>query len=142
MRILFTLFFGLLVLSSHAQSGILGQWKSMDENTGKPRSIIELTERNGKLYGKVIRIFSQPGEDPDPTCDKCAKDDPRYDKKVIGMEIITALVRNEDTYNGGDILDPETGKVYRCKIWREGENLRVRGYYGPFYRTQTWIKLP
>ena len=102
------------------------------------KSIIEIFERNGKVYGKIVKIFTKV--DPDPICEKCPEDDPRYGKKIIGMEIIRDMKRSGDEYSDGNILDPEAGKVYRCKIWLEGHELKVRGYWGPFYRTQTWKK--
>jgi len=138
---LLLLFLGILTSSSYAQSPVLGKWKSMDDNSGEPKSIVELFERNGKIYGKVVKIFTKPAQDPDPVCDKCSKDDDRFNKKVIGMEIITDLVKNDDSYGGGEILDPEIGRVYRCKIWIEDKTLKVRGYFGPFYRTQTWLRV-
>ena len=103
--------------------------------------MVEIAERDGRLYGKVIKIFSKPGEDPDPVCDKCSRDDARYNKKIIGMEIIKDLKKAGNEYEDGSILDPEEGKVYRCKLWVEGSELKVRGYWGPFYRTQTWRRV-
>ena len=123
-----------------AQTSILGQWKTIDDNTGKDRSVVEITEQNGKFYGKVIRIFSWAGEDPDPVCDKCSPDDSRFNKKVVGMVIIQEMLKDEEEFSGGTILDPKIGKVYRCRIWRDGDELKVRGYLGPFFRTQTWLK--
>jgi uncharacterized protein (DUF2147 family) len=132
----------ILVTLAWAANGqdILGKWKSVDDNSGQPRSIVEISESGGKIYGKVIRLFPQPNEDPDPVCDKCDPSDPRFNKKVIGMEIIRGLSKNGQEYSGGDILDPENGKVYRSKLWLEGKALKVRGYWGPFYRTQTWLR--
>jgi len=60
----------------------------------------------------------------------------------LGMEIIRHMEAEGDEYAGGEILDPEVGRVYRCKLWLEGKNLKVRGYLGPFYRTQTWLRVP
>jgi uncharacterized protein (DUF2147 family) len=117
---------------------ITGKWKTIDDNSGKARSVIEISGRSGKYFGKVVKVFPQPGEDPDPVCDKCADTDPRYKMKVIGMEILKELIKEGDEYTGGHILDPENGKEYRCKIWLEGKILKVRGYWGPFFRTQTW----
>ena len=122
-----------------AQTSILGQWKTIDDNTGKDRSVVEITEQNGKFYGKVIRIFSWAGEDPDPVCDKCSPDDSRFNKKVVGMVIIQEMLKDEEEFSGGTILDPKIGKVYRCRIWRDGDELKVRSYLGPFFRTQTWL---
>jgi len=123
-----------------AQTSIIGKWKSVDDNTGDPRSIVEISEREGKIYGKIIKLFPKPEEDPDPVCDKCSPEDARFNKKIIGMEIIKEMSRDDDEYSGGSILDPEVGKVYRCKVWLEAGKLKVRGYLGPFYRTQTWLK--
>lgn len=123
-----------------ASAQVTGKWKTIDDETGDQKSIVEIFERDGKLYGRITKLFRKPGEDQDPVCDKCEKEDPRYGKKIIGMEIIRGLTASDGEYSGGDILDPNNGKVYRCRIWREGEDLMVRGYWGPFYRTQTWLK--
>ena len=129
----------ILVLSTDVfGQSILGRWKSIDEESGDETSIVEIFEKGGKVYGKIIKIFPKPGEEPDPICKKCDDDDPRYRKKIIGMEIITSMQRESGQYTNGEILDPENGKVYRCKLWMEGSDLKVRGYWGPFYRTQTW----
>lgn len=123
---------------SYAQPSILGKWKTVDE-TGEEKSIIEIYERDGRVYGKVIKIFT--AEDPDPVCNECPEDDPRYRKKIIGMEIIKNMQKDDDTYSQGTILDPQDGKIYRCKLWIEEDGLKVRGYWGPFYRTQTWRRV-
>jgi uncharacterized protein (DUF2147 family) len=124
---------------SFAQTSVIGKWKTVDESTGEEKSIIEIFERNGKVYGKIVKIFTP--EDPDPVCDKCPEDDSRYKKKIIGMEIIKNMQKGEKEYSQGSILDPQDGKIYRCKLWLEGSDLKVRGYWGPFYRTQTWKKV-
>lgn len=139
MKTIFTILFLQIVLSLQAQT-IFGRWKTIDDETGEPRSIVEVFERNGKVYGKVVKLLLKPTEDQDPVCLECDKDDPRYKQKVLGMEIMKDLVRDDDEYAGGEILDPNNGKVYRCKIWLEGKDLKLRGYLGPFYRTQTWVR--
>lgn len=139
MRHLLTAFLILLAAGTlSAQGTILGKWKTIDDNTGEPRSIVELLELEGKVFGRVVKIFPRPNVEPDPVCKKCSPDDPRFNKKIIGMEIIRNLVKAGEEYGGGDILDPENGRVYRSKLWLEGKDLKVRGYWGPFYRTQTW----
>ncbi len=123
-----------------SQESVIGKWKTIDDNTGEARSVVEILETNGLIFGKVVRIFPRPELEPDPICKKCSPDDPRYNKKVIGMEIIRKMEKNGNAYSGGDILDPENGRVYRSKIWVEDGVLKVRGYWGPFYRTQTWLR--
>ncbi len=126
--------------SAIGQDIVIGKWKTIDDSTGEPRSIVDVYERGGKVYGKITKLYRKPGEDPDPVCDDCETDNPRFMKKIIGMEIMEGLVKDDQEYGGGFILDPENGKVYRCKIWVEDNQLKVRGYIGPFYRTQNWLK--
>lgn len=132
------LFLGSIGLS--AQS-IVGTWKTIDDETGKEKSVVEIYEKSGKYYGKVIKLFRGPDEDPDPICDECDKKDPRYNQKVIGMEIIQDMEfdKSDNEYEEGTILDPANGSVYDCKLWVEDGNLKVRGYIMFLYRTQTWL---
>jgi len=136
MKLVIPLLFSTIL--SYGQTSVLGKWKTVDES-GEEKSIIEIFERNDKVYGKIVRIFTQ--EDPDPICEQCPSDDPRFGKKIIGMEIIKDMVKDGEEYAQGTILDPQDGKIYRCRIWTEGADLKVRGYWGPFYRTQTWKKV-
>ena len=123
---------------ANAQSTIVGKWKSVDDETNEIKSIVEIVEKSGVIFGKILKIFPKAGEDTDPICDKCPTDDGRFKKKIIGMEIIKDMKKSGDEYTEGSILDPEVGKIYNCKLWIEGNDLKVRGYWGPFYRTQTW----
>ncbi|MFM8851235.1 MAG: DUF2147 domain-containing protein [Cytophagales bacterium] len=132
----------LLPAGLFAQSSVVGKWKSIDDKSGEVRSIVEIFEKNSKLYGKIIKVFPRPNEDPDPVCEECAPEDDRYKKKILGMEIIREMKKDDQEYVGGYILDPEVGKVYRCKLWLENGSLKVRGYLGPFFRTQTWQIVP
>jgi uncharacterized protein (DUF2147 family) len=127
---------GLLIGNVSAQT-IFGKWKTIDDETGKPKSIVEIYEKDGKAYGKVIKLFREPNEDQDPICDKCTDD--RKDKKVLGMEIVRNMQKDDDEWEDGTIMDPKKGTVYDCKIWLEDGKLQVRGYIAFFFRTQTWL---
>lgn len=131
----------LIVTLSSALSAqsIVGKWKTIDDETGKPRSILQIEEKDGKYYGKIIQLFREPGEDPDPICDECPGK--RKDQKVIGMEIISDMEydASDKEYEDGEILDPESGSIYDCKLWVEEGNLKVRGYIMFLFRTQTWL---
>ncbi len=124
-------------LSVSAQS-IVGKWKTIDDETNKERSIVEIYEEKGKYYGKIIKIFYRPDEKPSGVCEKCTDD--RKGKPTEGMQIIRGLQKKSDEFKDGTILDPNNGKVYDCKIWVEKGVLKVRGYIGFLYRTQTWYK--
>ncbi|GAB4244147.1 MAG: DUF2147 domain-containing protein [Ekhidna sp.] len=128
-----------LVLFSAQSQEIVGKWKTIDDETQEPRSVVEIEERDGKYYGKIIKLFRGPNEDPDPVCEEC--EDHRKGKKIIGMEIISDMKFNKGSgeYQKGEILDPENGNVYDCKLWVEDGKLMVRGYLLFFYRTQTWL---
>jgi len=115
---------------------LTGMWVTIDDNTGKQRSIVEIYEKGGKYYGKIMKLFREPGEELDPICDECT--DARKNQKIIGMEIITDMVMDGTELVDGEIMDPENGSIYKCKIWREGNELKVRGYLYFLYRTQTW----
>ena len=119
---------------------IVGRWKTIDDETGKAKSVVEITKKDGKLYGKIVKLYREKGEDKDPTCTECT--DYRKGKKIIGMTIITGLVQDGDEWEADDaILDPKNGSIYDCKIWLDEDNsniLNVRGYIGFFFRTQTW----
>lgn len=130
--------FSFFIASSFAQKTTpVGKWKTVDDNSGKTKSVVEIYEKGGKLFGKVLQLFDP--EKPDPVCEECASDDPRYMKPIVGLEIIRNMKQDGSEWEDGDILDPENGKVYRCKIWVEEGKLMVRGYIAFLYRTQTWL---
>ena len=133
----------LILLSSlqlaSAQNTILGRWKTIDDETGREKSIVTIYKENGKFYGRVDTLFRLPDEDPNPTCSKCPDDDPRKDKLIKGMIVIKDMVQDGDEWVDGTILDPKKGKIYDCKLWLEDGKLKVRGYLFFLYRTQTWF---
>ena len=135
MKLILIIILSIFSLSLNAQD-IFGKWKTIDDNTGKEKSIVEITKKDGKAYGKILKLFREPGEELDPICDECT--DYRKDKKVIGMTIITDMEEDGDEWEDGEILDPENGKIYDCKLWVEDGKLKVRGYVAFFFRTQTW----
>jgi len=118
-----------------AQS-ILGRWITVDDKTGKPRSVVEVTERGGKVFGKIVELYDK--SKLQKLCDLCPED--RHDQPIVGLEIIRAMEQDDDEWEDGTILDPETGKVYDCKFWLEDGTLQVRGYVAFLYRTQTWVR--
>ncbi|MEM7103056.1 MAG: DUF2147 domain-containing protein [Bacteroidota bacterium] len=130
--------FLLLSCSVFAQSPI-GVWKTVDDEDGEEKSHVRIFEGDdGLIYGEIIKILNE--EDADSLCTECK--DHRKDKPILGMQVITNMAPAGDTYKKGSILDPNNGKVYRCKLWLDGEDvLMVRGYLGPFFRTQKWYRV-
>ena len=143
----FFIFFVALALfaagSSFAQMTPVGTWHSIDDKTGEAKAEIQIADKDGALSGRVVKSLRN---DPNAkkTCDDC-KDD-RKGQTIIGMEIIRGVKPDASGENlwagGGQILDPENGKEYTVKMVPQegGKKLQVRGYIGPFYRTQVWLR--
>jgi uncharacterized protein (DUF2147 family) len=126
-----------------AQATPVGLWKTIDDNTQKEKSLVRIFDTGGVLSGKIERLLD-PATQPDTVCDKCT--DERKDKPVLGMTILRNLKNNPDDrewWDGGDVVDPNNGKVYRARVRtiEGGKKLQMRGYIGPFYRTQTWLRV-
>ena len=141
MKTAFTCFFTLFTMVSIAQS-CAGKWITVDDETGKKKSIVEFYKKDEKLYGKITYMYPQSGQDPNAKCTKCTGD--RKNQPVLGMQIVRGMKWNGSEWDEGTILDPENGKIYSAKIWLDPENkdrLNMRGYLGPIYRTQRWIRV-
>lgn len=118
----------------------VGTWKTIDDATGKAKSLVMISEVDGTLHGKVVKLFDPP--EPNPICKKC--DGPRKDQAIIGMEVLWGLKQDGDEWTGGQAFDPEKGKVYGAKLSLadHGNKLNVRGFVGfsLLGRTQTWLR--
>ncbi|MGS0748537.1 DUF2147 domain-containing protein [Halpernia sp. GG3] len=127
-----------LLYSAISYAQIEGKWKTIDDETGKAKSIVEIYKKSdGKYYGKVVQLLMKPENN---NCINC-KDD-RKNKPILGLEIIRGLSKDDSDFDGGTITDPKNGKTYKCTISRSGDKLNVRGYIGfsLIGRTQTWTK--
>lgn len=127
------------IFYSQSQS-IIGKWKTIDDETGEPKSIIEIYEKSGKIYGKVIDILDTNHRKD--LCHDCSGED--VNKPIIGLTVIKGLSKDGEEYNSGKILDPKSGKLYKCFIVLENNNkLKVRGYIGfaLLGRTQYWHRV-
>ena len=126
--------------SLFAQNTVIGKWKTIDDKTGKPKSIIEIYEKDGKIYGKIIDILNPANKKN--LCTECSGTE--KNKPVMGMVLINGLTKDNDEYNGGTIIDPTNGKIYKCYIALEAQDkLKVRGYIGLSIlgRTQYWYRI-
>ncbi len=120
----------------------VGMWKTLDDKTGEARSLIKVWTEKGELLGRIEKLYQKPGENPNPLCDKCSGEN--KDKPIIGMTVMWGLEEDGDEWNGGQILDPDDGKIYKCKVQvvEGGQKLEVRGFIGfaLIGRTQTWVR--
>jgi uncharacterized protein (DUF2147 family) len=135
----------LAVPSAWAQDASpVGMWKSIDDETGKPKAMIRITDNQGELQGRIEKLFRPADQEQNPKCDKC--EGARKDQPIVGMLIVSGLKKDGNEYKGGEILDPANGKVYRskAKLLDGGKKLEVRGYVGApmFGRSQIWVREP
>lgn len=124
---------------AQAQS-VIGKWKTIDDETGKEKSIVEIYEKNGKVYGKIVELLEEKNKNA--VCSACSGSN--KNKPYLGLVIITDLKKDDNEWSGGKILDPKTGKEYKCYIALEDANkLKVRGYVGVSLmgRTQYWHRV-
>ncbi len=138
---------GLLILPlfalafSASAADAAGRWKTIDDETGKVKSIVEISKAaNGSLTGKVVEIVSS-NRGANPVCDKCSG--ANKGKPVKGMTILWNLKADgANQWAGGSILDPAKGKTYKAKAELQGggNKLDVSGCVGPFCRAQTWVR--
>jgi uncharacterized protein (DUF2147 family) len=116
----------------------VGIWKTVDDKTGKARTLVRIYETDGKLFARIEQSLI-PGDEA-RTCTKCSDD--RKDQPLIGLEFMRGMTLMDGEYRGGDILDPDSGSIYRCKfrLVDGGTKLKVRGFLGVsmFGRSQTW----
>jgi len=132
------------VSAAWAQASPVGVWKTIDDDGKTEKSLVRITEAGGQLSGRIETLFDASKKDS--VCEKCS--DERKDKKLQGLTIlrnVTKQADDESLWAGGDILDPNNGKVYKVRLRpiEDGKKLEVRGYIGmPMLgRTQTWIRV-
>lgn len=120
-----------------------GYWRTIDDKTGKAKSVVHITEENGELSGQVVKLLDRDGKDPDPVCDDCPGE--RKGEPIKGMTILWGLTQDGEEWTDGTILDPSSGDTYDAKleVTEGGEKLDVRGYLGLSFlgRTQTWERV-
>jgi uncharacterized protein (DUF2147 family) len=125
-----------------AQATPVGLWKTIDDETKTEKSLVRVVDNGGVLTGKIEKVLD-PAKQND-VCDKCS--DERKGKPIVGLTILRNAKPDGDdksVWTGGEILDPNNGKTYRLRLKPHdgGKTLEVRGYIGPFFRNQTWIRV-
>ena len=132
----------LLIVGSHfaISQSVFGKWRTVDDETGETKAIVEIFEKEGKLFGKVVEILNEGRKNA--RCTKC--NGKLKDKPIMGLPIIDGFSRDEEGYyKGKRLTDPVKGLTVRGKVWLDPDNpdqLKVRGYLAFFYRTQTWLR--
>ncbi|MBC3873981.1 DUF2147 domain-containing protein [Undibacterium flavidum] len=132
----------LLAQIASAQNSPAGLWKTIDDKTGKVKSLVRISESGGEFQGKIEKLFRDADQDQNPKCDKC--EGTNKDQPFIGLTILFNIKKDGDEFSGGKILDPANGKLYssKLKLVENNKKLEVRGYIGMpmFGRTQIWLR--
>jgi uncharacterized protein (DUF2147 family) len=118
----------------------VGRWKTVDDATGKVKSIVRIREQKGKLFGTIEQLFDPPV--PHPTCYLCSGD--LKDRPLVGLQVLSGFVQDGGQWSGGQVLDPESGKIYSASLSIEdgGKKLRLHGYFliPVLGRTEHWVR--
>lgn len=145
---LFFFFLYAIIINATEHKDVFGYWKSFNIKTKKPDAIVKIYKKDNLLYGKVVKLLPEKVEELKnmheypPVCKKCPGE--FKNKPIIGIKFIYGLKKDGNVWKGGKILDPEKGNIYKVKIWVSNNNndiLLVRGYLGPFYKTQKWQRV-
>lgn len=126
-KLMLTMALALLSMAGYSQE-VLGKWL-----TEAGDAQVEIYQSGDKLNGRIVWLAQGP-----ETKDKHNPDESLRSRKLMGVNILSGLSKSKDRWEGGRIYNPKNGKSYKCAIWLDGEQLKVRGYLGMFYETQTW----
>lgn len=140
-KTLFTLALLAAAGTALAQATPAGLWKTIDDETKQEKSLVRISDNGGVLTGTIEKL-TDPAK-ADSRCEKC--EGAKKDQPIVGMTIIEGVKKNADEpyWDGGTILDPNNGKTYKVRLTPkdDGKVLEVRGFIGPFYRNQTWLRV-
>lgn len=141
-------FINILYSNGYSKENVSGYWKTFNIKSKQPEAIVKIYARGGLLYGKIIELSQEKinelkriNEFP-PKCRKCKGK--FKDQDIIGLNFVYDLKNEGNIWVDGKIIDPETGKIYKAKIWvdsKDSKKLMVRVYLGPFYKTQIWKRV-
>jgi uncharacterized protein (DUF2147 family) len=141
MKRMLTVVLGAAATGAFAQMTPVGLWRSIDDKTGEPKAEIRVVENAGVLTGRIEKLLKR--SKPNPVCDECR--DERKDQPIEGMEILRGVRKAQvkEVWDGGKVLDPENGREYAARLTpiEGGQKLEMRGSFGPFGRTQTWVRV-
>ena len=126
-KVLLSMIFVLSAVAGWSQD-IMGKWV-----TEAGDAHVEIYQQGDKVNGKIVWLKQGP-----ETKDKHNPDAKLQERKLMGVHILSGLSKKKEKWEGGKIYNPKNGKTYKCAIWLDGQNLKVRGYLGPFYETQVW----
>ncbi|GAB3106098.1 DUF2147 domain-containing protein [Aestuariicella hydrocarbonica] len=120
-------------LSIASNEAVLGHWNTLDRN-GKAQSLVELYLNGDQLNGRIVKLYDESKQGA--LCQECEGE--QHDQPIAGLVFITGLKAAEDEWVDGRVLDPETGSEYDCKLWLDGDNLKLKAGFGFIGQTREW----
>jgi uncharacterized protein (DUF2147 family) len=118
----------------------VGLWKTLADDGATPKSLVRVIDNGGSFSGRIEKLFDPAQQSA--KCDTCPG--ARKGQPMQGLVLFeNARADGADTWSGGEIIDPNTGKVFklRLKAIDGGSKLEMRGSVGPLHRTQTWVRV-
>ncbi len=122
--------------STQANDQVIGQWNTLDR-FGEPESLVELYRDGEELQGKIVKLYDPSKKDA--VCEECI--DHRENQPIAGLVFITGLENSGDQWVNGTVLDPETGNEYDCKLWLDGDTLKLKAGFGFIAQTREWSRV-
>lgn len=129
-------FLTLPLLSSSVLAGneaVLGQWNTLNRD-GEPQSLVELYLNGEELNGRIVKLYDESKQDA--VCKECEGE--RHNQPIAGLVFITGLTADDDEWVDGRVVDPETGNEYDCKLWLDGNTLKLKAGFGFIGQTREW----
>ncbi len=120
-------------LSAQSDDQVIGQWNTMDR-FGQPESLVELYKNGEELQGRIVKLYDEAKQDA--VCEACFDD--RENQPIAGLVFITGLENEGKQWINGTVLDPETGSEYDCKLWLDGDTLKLKAGFGFISQTKEW----
>lgn len=129
------------VVEAFPKNGLITNWITVSDKTHDHSGIIKIYEEHGKIFGKIVKIFEGGDRNPNGRCEKCPL--PFKNKPLVGLTFLWDFIpKTSHSWQKGKILDVKSGRIYEGTLLlsKDEKTLQVRGYWGPFFRTQVWLR--
>lgn len=133
-KVIFSAVFALMTTVGFAQE-LTGKWLTEDKD-----AVIEFFRSGDKMNGRIVSLVDGKDSNGKAVKDVLNPDKSKRNEPLVGLLMLRDLKQKGDKWEDGNIYDPSEGKSYKCSIWLENGKLKVRGYSGMFYQTQTWTR--
>lgn len=124
-------------LNAQRADDVLGYWLTDDA-----QAKIKIYKEGGRYNGKIVWLADPYDKNGKPITDTENPERSLRSRPLIGLNLVSGFVFDDDQWEDGEIYDPKEGKTYACRMRLKRGKLEVRGYIGSpmFGRTVIWTK--